>query len=839
MIYPDNFEEKIEFTFIRNYLKGYCISKLGQENVDKMYYLTDIQNILLFINQTLEFCDILKHEDFPDIIIHDHRLSLKRINIEETFLLTNELFELYKSLKSFVSINEFLRRKIENTEEYKSPNLYLLTVDKEIDKKIITSIERVLDDNGDIKDSASPELRRIRHDKASASRKVSKILYSILKNAQNEGIINTDVSPSIRDGRLVIPVPPAHKRKISGIIHDESDSGKTVYIEPTQVVEANNEITELENQERKEIVRILKSITSEIRPHIRNILSCYDLLGDIDFIRAKAKFSIYTDSILPTIENKPLLDWNSAIHPILKIHLEKKFPGENKIVPLDITLSAPDKRILIISGPNAGGKSVCLKTVGLLQYMLQCGMPVPVNENSKFGIFRDMFINIGDEQSIENELSTFSSHLINMKAMMKYSNDKSLLLIDEFGGGTEPTIGGALAQAMLRKLNENKIFGVITTHFQNLKQYAQVTKGIINGAMLYDRNEMCPLFQLRIGNPGSSFAIEIARKIGIPKEVIDETSEIVGADYISSDKYLQDIIRDKRYWENKRADIHQKEKRLDETVERYEKELKKLREEKNIIISQAKKDAKNIIEQSNAVIERTIKEIKEAEAERQQTKEARERITQFKDKVEEMGNDEYSKRMERQAEKIRRRQERRAKNKKEGHSPTPSNTSNQVKQQTECVSIKEGDFVKLKGQQTIGKVLKVSGNNDALVVFGSLQMNVKKNNLELTTPPKEEKRAFTFVSRETRDSIRETTLNFNSEIDVRGMRGDEAVQAIKYYVDDAQVASVSRLRILHGTGSGILRQLIREYLSTVPAVVSMHDEHPEFGGAGITIVELA
>ena len=838
MLYPKKFEEKIEFIIIRDFLKSYCLSLLGKELVDSMKFEKDIDLIKKLINQTLEYCIILNEDNFPDLVIHDLRLTIKHLLIENSYLHTSELFELNKTLKSINAILFFLNKKNENNVDYKYPNLHLLSIDKGFDTNLYNIIDRILDENGSIKDNASPNLRKIRNEKLTVAKKISKILNTIILNAQKDGIVENNISPTVRDGRLVIPLSTSNKRKINGFIHDVSDSGKTVFIEPTQVVEANNEITELENEERKEILRILQTVSTEIRPHINDILSCYELLGWIDFIRAKAKFSILTNSVKPFIENYPLLDWKTAFHPILKLHIEKKNSEETHVVPLDIKLSYPNQRILIISGPNAGGKSVCLKTVGLLQYMLQCGMPIPLDENSKCGIFKDIFISIGDEQSIENELSTYSSYLNNMKAMMKYSTEDSLLLIDEFGGGTEPMIGGAMAQAILRQLNNKRVFGVITTHFQNLKQFAQETEGIVNAAMLYDRNEMRPLFQLRIGNPGSSFAIEIARKIGIPKDVIDETTQIVGNDYTSSEKYIQDIIRDKKYWETKRSEIHKKEKRLEETIDRYEQEMKKLREDKSNIINKAKNDANDILEKSNAIIERTIKEIKEAEADKKITLEARGKINTFKIDLNNLGNDDYEKKLQRKAEKIKRHQERKANSKRKDKTKADKNPQNTANNSQSDKIIKTGAFVKLIGQQTVGKVLKISGLNNALVAFGAVQMNVKLSNLELASKPNIEKRAFTFISRETQDNIRETTLNFKPEIDVRGMRGDEAVQAIKYFIDDAQIASVRQLRILHGTGSGILRSLIRQYLSTVSAVVSFKDEHPDFGGTGFTIVQL-
>jgi DNA mismatch repair protein MutS2 len=624
-----------------------------------------------------------------------------------------------------------------------------------------------------------------------------------------------------------------------------------VFIEPAEVVEANNKIRELESEERKEINRILMEFTQTVRPEVEEMLASYEFLAQIDFIRAKAKFAIITNSSEPRMENKQVLDWAIAVHPLLELKFSTyntQHPDETprKVVPLDITLNNK-QRLLLISGPNAGGKSVCLKTTGLLQYMFQCGMPVPVAKSSIFGIFRSIFIDIGDEQSLENDLSTYSSHLLNMKNMMKHCDGKSLILIDEFGGGTEPQIGGAMAEAMLKVFNKKHAFGVITTHYQNLKHYAQETEGIVNGAMLYDRQQMQPLFQLSIGNPGSSFAIEIARKTGIPDEVIKDASEIVGKDYINSDKYLQDIVRDKRYWEQKRQSIHQHEKQMEQTIQRYEEDIQKVHDERKAIIARAKEEAEQMLKESNAKIEQTIKDIKEAQAEKERTRMIRQDLADFKQDIREIDPDIADEKIRRQMEKLMRRREKK-KEKKTLSPPFPRNGEGEnhpdgsphhggdVRQDRE--GLLEGSFVRLKGQSTVGQIQKISGN-EATVIFGHITTNVKLNRLEPAEPPKKEKNvAATFVSVQTRDDIRQTTLNFKEQLDVRGMRGDEAIQAVTYFIDDALVARASRVKILHGTGTGALKTVIRQYLNTMPPVADFYDEDIRFGGAGITIVEL-
>ena len=569
----------------------------------------------------------------------------------------------------------------------------------------------------------------------------------------------------------------------------------------------------------------------------------YDFLAKIDFIRAKAKFAIITNSTEPRMENKQVLDWAIAIHPLLDLkfrdyNFQHQDEEPRKVVPLDITLTQK-QRILLISGPNAGGKSVCLKTTGLLQYMFQCGMPVPVAKSSVFGIFRSIFIDIGDEQSLENDLSTYSSHLLNMKNMMKHCDGKSLILIDEFGGGTEPQIGGAMAEAMLKVFNKKRAFGVITTHYQNLKHYAQETEGVVNGAMLYDRQLMQPLFRLSIGNPGSSFAIEIARKTGIPDEVIKDASEIVGKDYINSDKYLQDIVRDKRYWEQKRQSIHQHEKQMEQTIQRYEEDIQKLHDERKVIISRAKEEAEQMLKESNAKIEQTIKDIKEAQAEKERTRMIRQDLADFKHDIREIDPDIADEKIRRQMEKLVARRKRKEEKKKAPQSPKGEAVqSGQPKTETEKQPLRANDYVRMIGQTTIGQIQKISGN-EATVVFGHITTNVKLNRLEPAEAPKKEKNvASTFVSVQTRNEIRNTTLNFKEQLDVRGMRGDEAIQAVTYFIDDACVARASRVKILHGTGTGALKTVIRQYLNTMPPVADFYDEDIRFGGAGITIVEL-
>ena len=832
MIYPQNFEQKIGFDQIRQLLKDKCLSTLGEERVNEMNFSDHFEEVDELLNQVAEFVRIIQEEDnFPDQFFFDVRPSLKRIRIEGMYMDEQELFDLRRSLETIRDIVRFLQRNDEEESDCPYPSLKKLAGDITVFPQLITKIDGILNKYGKIKDNASTELSRIRRELANTMGSISRSLNSILRNAQSEGYVDKDVAPTMRDGRLVIPVAPGLKRKIKGIVHDESASGKPVFIEPAEVVEANNRIRELEGDERREIIRILTEFSNTLRPSIPEILQSYEFLAEIDFIRAKSHFAIQTNSIKPSLENEQLLDWTMAVHPLLQLSLAKH---GKKVVPLDIELNLK-RRILIISGPNAGGKSVCLKTVGLLQYMLQCGMLVPMHERSHVGLFGSIFIDIGDEQSIEDDLSTYSSHLTNMKIMMKNCNERSLILIDEFGGGTEPQIGGAIAEAVLKRFNIKGTFGVITTHYQNLKHFAEDHEGVVNGAMLYDRHLMQALFQLQIGNPGSSFAVEIARKIGLPEDVIADASEIVGSEYINADKYLQDIVRDKRYWEGKRQTIRQREKHMEETIARYQAEMEELQKSRKEIIRQAKEEAERLLQESNARIENTIRTIKEAQAEKEKTRLVRQELADFRESIDNLTSKEQEDKIARKMEKLKEKQNRKKEKKQNGTKEQPA-----VQQTPKATPITEGCPVRIKGQSSVGEVLEINGKN-AVVAFGSIKTTVKTERLERSNavPQKQESAKSSFVSNQTQDSMYEKKLNFKQDIDVRGMRGDEALQAVTYFVDDAILVGMSRVRILHGTGTGILRTLIRQYLQTIPGVRHFADEHIQLGGAGITVVDLA
>ena len=862
MIYPNNYEHKIGFDEIRTLLKGHCQSSLGCDMVDEMQFSTDADEVNEWLEQANEFRRLKETtDDFPMQYFFDMRESIARIRLANTHLEESEVFDLRRSLETITNIVNYLNKgnasDIDERITYDYPALQRLTTDIMTFPAMIRRIDSILDKYGKVKDGASMTLAGIRHELSKTEGSISRTLYTILHAAQRDGLVDKDAAPTLRDGRLMIPVAPGLKRKINGIVHDESATGKTVFIEPAEVVEANNRVRELEAEERREVIRILTVFTDEVRPHVREILDSYRFLATIDLIQAKSELSKQTKAFEPKVINKPHIDWIHAVHPLLALSLEKQ---DKKVVPLDISLTShlspltsKAGRLLIISGPNAGGKSVCLKTVGLLQYMLQCGLPIPIGERSTCGIFENIMIDIGDEQSIENELSTYSSHLMNMKQMIRNCDAHTLLLIDEFGGGTEPTIGGAIAEAVLKQFWQKKAFGVITTHYQNLKLFADNHEGVVNGAMLYDRHEMQALFQLSIGQPGSSFAIEIARKTGLPEEVIKEASEIVGSEYIQSDKYLQDIVRDKRYWEGKRQTIHQHEKNLEGRIAHYESSIEEIEQERKQILRRAKEQAEELLRESNRKIEAAIREIREQQAEKEATKRVRDELEAFKQEVTDIDTKATDEAIERKIRQIQERKERKEKRKQEKNEESGKRNENTVDLNSQTSNLKPqtlevGSTVRIKGLTSVGKIEKIDGKQ-ATVIFGDMRTKMRLERLEpakeVKTMSKTEERntqivgAYGNLSDETRQAIDSRKLNFRQDLDVRGMRGDEAVNAVTYFIDDAILVGMSRVRILHGTGNGILRQLIRQYLRTIPNVSSFRDEHVQFGGAGITVVDIS
>lgn len=820
MIYPDSFEHKIGFDAVRTRLTELCGSSLGAANVQAMRFSSDFSMIDLELRRTAEMLAIAEGSDpLPLRNMHDVTTTLKRCRIEGASVSLDELLKIRQSLQTISDLHAFFTPKGDDGTPMPYPLLAELCADMTAFPDINRQIDRIIDPLGNMRDNASPYLAEIRSELSRISASVNSIMRRVMARAVEAGYLDKDTTPTVRDGRLVLPVAPMHKRKINGIVHDESATGKTFFIEPAEIVEVNNRGRELELEERREMMRILSEITAFMRPSIPDMLQSYEILGLLDFIMAKAVYAKETGATLPHISPSTELEWYHAVHPVLLESLRRQ---GKEIIPLDITLDG-NNRILIISGPNAGGKSVCLKTVGIVQYMTQCGMLPTVYENSHIGIFKGIFIDIGDDQSIEDDLSTYSSHLCNMKHFLSHGNDATLILIDEFGGGTEPQIGGAIAQAILKEFNDKHLWGVITTHYQNLKHFADDTDGLINGSMLYDRQQMRPLFRLSIGNPGSSFAIEIARKTGLPASIIDNAAEIVGSDYINMDKYLLDIARDRRYWENKRQTIRQKEKKIEQVLERYEEDAETLRSKRREILAEAKEEARKILDGSNAAIERTIREIRESQAEKERTAEARRQMAQEKEALLNADTRASKNKLLQKAPKAKKGNA----DKTSKNTPAPS------------APLAVGDNVKLDGQGTPGKILEINGK-DAVVAFGMLKTNVKLNRLQRTlAQPSSGVKSTSFVSSSTTDRLRERQLQFKREIDVRGMRADEAIQAVTYFIDDAIQFNQDEVRILHGTGTGALRQAIRQYLDTVQGVASYRDEHVQFGGAGITVVTLS
>lgn len=820
MIYPSNYEDKIGFAQIRNLLSENCLSNLGVVKCNAMNFSSNFSEILIMLKQTNEMLAVIKNGyELPTDNMHDVTPYLKAVKVEGSYLQPEQLYKIKTSLETLRKVHLFFLQKGDD-DKYLYPALASEFESLILFPEVISNIDAILNKYGEIKDTASPALSTIRKAKLSVSASISSAMKKVIDKGMADGYLDKDTSPSMRDGRLVIPVVSMMKRKINGIIHDESATGKTVFIEPAEVVEANNRLRQLENEEKREIIKILVALTDIIRPEIDRMLESYSILGLFDFVRAKALFAEKVGGEMPILEHNSELDWFHAIHPILLLSLQAQ---NKKIVPLDISINAKH-RILIISGPNAGGKSVCLKTVGVVQYMMQCGLLPTLHSNSHMSVFENIFIDIGDEQSLENDLSTYSSHLKNMKKFISYSNKRTLILIDEMGSGTEPLIGGALAQSILMELSKSRVMGIVTTHYQNLKTFAESNDGFINGAMLYDRQQMQPLFQLSIGTPGSSFAIEIANKIGLPKSVIDEAKNIVGSDYINMDKYLLDLARDKRYWANKRLNIKEKEQKLETLLSQYEERVESLKQQRITIIAEARREASEILSTTNAQVERTISEIKKANAEKERTKEVRKELENYKQQIKKQSQNSEDKRLPEILNY---------------HSSKKKNKNKEVKPvDAKQKALVIGDYVRMSDGGVVGKILSIQ-NKKAEVAFGALRTIVELNKLSIASKPKETASTQVLtISKSTSDDIRNRQLNFKQEIDVRGMRVDEALQAITYFLDDALQFCASRVRILHGTGTGALREAIRKQLQAASAVVSFHDENVRFGGAGITIVNL-
>ncbi len=822
LVFPrQGIERKIGFDAIRAMVVGRCSSPQARTLVtEAMQWSADAAEVRCRLARVSEMVRALTGDDVLDLgTVEDLQRPLKSISVPGTFVEASELLALLKALRQATRVRSWLDR-IDNSGEAVYPNLREIAEGMDTAPEVQRVISSLVDDLGQVRNNASAALADIRREMSTIQRRIASAMRRVMTEAVAQGWIQPDTAPAMRDGRLVLPVAPMNKRMVQGIVHDESATGKTVYIEPAAVVELGNRGRQLQLEERREVVRLLVAAADSIRPHLDALLDLNDRLGLLDFIAAKARVAIDTEAAMPRLSNRPCLNLQQARHPALEAALRRH---GRAIVPLDITLDREKGRILVISGPNAGGKSIALKTVAVEQYMLQCGMLPTVSADSDMGVMKRLMVDIGDDQSMDDDLSTYSSHLLAMKYMLDHAGGADLFLIDEFGSGTEPQIGGAIAQALLTRFNAAGMWGVVTTHYQNLKTLASEVPGLINGSMLYDRQRMQPLFRLDIGHPGSSFAIEIARKTGLPSDVIDDACAIVGSDYVNLDKYLLDIARDKRYWANKREDIRRRHKHLEEVIDRYESKQQDLDSRSRAILDEARQEGLRIVSESNAAVERTIRDIREAQAERDRTQQARERLRQQRRALE---------------DKVAEQPEHTPKASKKTKASAPNAA---VPSKVEPIrTIEPGVYVLLDNQGQPGRVISLEGKK-AMVAFGALKMDVPVSRLTPTMRRPDKggaSQAASFVSVSTGEDIRRRQLSFNPEIDLRGFRADEALQAVMHFIDDAVQFSAGRVRILHGTGTGALRTAIRQYLDSVPAVASYADEDVRFGGAGITVVNL-
>ena len=796
MIHPENFEKKIGFHHIRKAVKGHCISAMGLERAEAMNFSTDPEAIERHLDQTVEFMQLLQNGvPFPVRDYHDLREEFQHIRIPGTSISFEGLFAMKPSLNALSYILKF--GQSEAREDY--PNLCALTDGIEVDNIVFSEANRLVDDKGEMPDNASPELAEIRRDIHRKTGGIERRIRQIMSDAKTSGWVDPKAELTIRDGRMVIPVHAGDKRAIKGFVHDESATGQTVYIEPAEIVETSNEIKELEYAERREVQRILLQFTDHIRPALPELLKAWNLLGQLDFIRAKALFCQNIGGVKPVIRESPCFHWIQARHPIL----EQKLKSESKsIVPIDLNLD-PKKRILVISGPNAGGKSVCLKTTGLIQYMLQCGLCVPMHVDSECGLFNSLFIDIGDEQSILDDLSTYSSHLRNMKVLLENADEHSLFLIDEFGTGTEPQLGGAIAEAILLELNKKKVFGIVTTHYANLKLLADHHEGIVNGAMLFDTKFMQPMYIMVTGKPGSSFAFEIAHKIGFPKEILDEASHITGEQHLKFEQQLQQLEVDKKAIRKKERELQVADTLLSEVVEKYKKLLNDLEGKKKQLMRDAANEAQELIDKANSSIERTIREIKEAQAEKERTKEIRQELRKTKEEIAE----------------------------------TAKKVAEPKKAQPESQgALKVGDTVCIDEMEIVGEIVAIS-DTDATILFDTVKLRTTLEKLRKVSRA-EGRKAIRKWQSGIADDLSEKAEHFDLTLDVRGKRAEEALDSLAKYLDEAKLLSIKEVSILHGKGNGILRKVIREYLSRDHDVAGFADASLETGGSGITRITL-
>lgn len=796
MLYPKNIDSKLGFDQIMSMVHDECLSSLGKGFVEKVRFMQEEDKVIQLVDQTDEFMKILSEGlSFPSGNYINVHPFLDKLKPENAFLSPEEFRDIRVSLKTILDCMAFLENQEENF-----PELAKLSHGVVINIDLIKKIDRVIEENGTVRSNASPELADIRKQLQQEQMRVRRTLDRVLEQAKRQGFIEEEFSITVRNGRMVIPVRSEFKRNIKGFIQDESSSGQTVFLEPAEVLDINNAIRELEYAERREIVKILKELSDTLKPEIPALRKGYVFLGLMDFVRAKAKVCNLIRAHRPEVLHDPSLNLKGARHPLLFLSHQKI---DKPTIPLDISLQK-DQRIVLISGPNAGGKSVALKTVGLIQYMFQCGFPVPVEEGSSMGLFKDIFIDIGDEQSLENDLSTYSSHLKNMKYFLQFADSGTLFLIDEFGTGTEPHFGGAIAEAVLEKINQNKAIGVITTHYANLKTFADTTEGVQNAAMLFDMHLLEPLYKLEIGKPGSSFAIEIAKKTGIAPEVIESAMEKVGDEKVEYDRLIKELEKEKSKFRRRTEELKMQQRSLRKKLEKLEEQNTFLETHRKKLMNEAKQEAKGLIAEANQKIEETIRLIKEENAEKLVTKEARKDLDSYSGKL--------------KPEKIK---------------------YAEPEIETESGEINAGDAVKVIGQDTLGEVLAIKGK-EAEIRIGSLKSTIKIKRLQ-----KISKKAYKKQLGETAtaSSGRKFNLNekyseFSPNIDVRGMRAEEAIPLADALVDNAVLFSVPEVRIVHGKGNGILRTVLRDHLSKYPYVKAMEDEHVERGGAGVTVVSL-
>ena len=832
MIYPAGFEQKIGFDRIREMLAHLCMSTSGRDLVDKIHFLTDRSVLVPELDRTAEMREIcLFEQKFPESGYEDTLSFLRQMEVQPSFYPdVPSMVRLQTALTTVRSVLHFFAE----TKEGAYPALKALCAPVSFFPAILQRLDKLLDRYGNIRDNASAQLAEIRSSLKSKEQQVQRKIHAILKQAQEQGVTDPEASVSVREGRMLIPVPAANKKKIEGYICDESASGKTVFIEPAEVVNLNNQIRELGFAEQREILVILREFAGFLQPYIPDLIIQAELLAKVDFLRAKARAALRMEAGKPVVAQETGLFLLKARHPLLEPALKKE--GKS-IVPLTLKIDTA-KRILLISGPNAGGKSVCLKTVGLLQYMFQCGLLIPASETSEFSIFESLFLDIGDEQSLENDLSTYSSHLLNMREILNHADDRSLILIDEFGAGTEPAAGGAIAEALLEQWEQRGAYGVITTHYTNLKFFATTSKGVLNGAMQFDVQHIRPLFKLETGVPGNSFAFELARKMGLPQELIRKAQEKAGAGFVETERYIRNIARNRRKWEEKVARIKQTDKTLENITDKYQAELTEIRSLRKKMLEQARTDALKIVDSANKKVENTIKEIRESQAEKEKTKLAREDLHHFKESLTKDNADPQEDKITRKMEQLRKRKEASEKRKK-----IKKETSQGIKKDTPQGDLQKppgpGDKVKTADGAIVGEILRIKGKK-AGVGTGQIITWVDLTGLQKIS--QNEYRTYNKTVRSSReaipDSVASRRLSFSSRLDVRGMRSDEALQEVSRFLDDAFMTGAVRLEILHGTGTGVLKTEIRKFLKNVPGVVSFQDEHIERGGAGITIVLL-